>query len=212
MRLIVATKNKDKFNEIKGILRGLGVAIVSLNELAKKFHIVENGRTFQENAFKKALPVSRHYKDNYVLGEDSGLEVNYLKGAPGIYAKRYSGPNATYKSNNKKLLKNLRGVPAKKRRAVFCCCLVLVCNGKLIKVFEGKLQGRISIEARGENGFGYDPVFYLTHYKKTVAQLPLSIKNEISHRAKAFRKLKTFFFETNKPFDFYYQTAKLLNT
>ena len=182
MRLIVATKNKDKFKEIKGILRGLGVSIVSLNELEKKFHIVENGKTFQENAFKKALPVSRHYKDNYVLGEDSGLEVNYLNGAPGIYAKRYSGQKATYKSNNKKLLKNLKGVPAKKRGAAFRCCLVLACNGKLVKVFEGRLQGRVSDKARGDNGFGYDPVFYLSCYKKTVAQLPLSTKNKIRDR------------------------------
>lgn len=192
MKLIVATKNKDKFKEIKGILRGLEVPMVSLSEMEKKFHIVENGKTFQENAFKKALPVSRHYRDNYVLGEDSGLEVNYLNGAPGIYAKRYSGPKATYKLNNKKLLKNLRGVPAKKRGAAFRCCLVLVCNGRLVKVFEGRLQGRISDKARGENGFGYDPVFYLTHYKKTVAQLPLSTKNKISHRAKAFKKLRRY--------------------
>lgn len=192
MRLIVATKNKDKFKEIKGILKGLGVSIVSLNQLEKKFHIVESGKTFQENAFKKAFPVSRYYKDHYVLGEDSGLEVDYLNGAPGIYAKRYSGPRATYKSNNKKLLKNLKGVPTKKRRAAFCCCLILVYNGKLVKVFEGRLQGRISDNAKGKNGFGYDPVFYLTGYKKTVAQLSLSVKNKISHREKAFRKLRRY--------------------
>ena len=192
MKLIVATKNKDKFKEIKDILRGLGVSMVSLNEVEKKFHIVENGKTFQENAFKKALPVSRYYKDSYVLGEDSGLEVDYLNGAPGIYAKRYSGQKATYESNNKKLLKNLKGIPVKKRGAAFCCCLVLVCNEKPVKVFEGRLQGRISDNARGENGFGYDPVFYLNHYKKTVAQLPLSIKNKISHRAKAFQKLRRY--------------------
>jgi len=192
MRLIVATKNKDKFKEIKGILKGLRVEVVSLNELKKKFHIIENGKTFQENAFKKALPVSRHYKDNYVLGEDSGLEVNYLNGAPGIYAKRYSGKNATYKSNNRKLLKNLKGVPVKRRGAAFRCCLVLAYNGRLVKVFEGRLQGRISDIARGENGFGYDPIFYLNHYRKTVAQLPLSRKNKISHRAKAFRKLQRY--------------------
>ena len=193
MRLIVATKNNDKSKEIKGILKGLGVSIVSLNELEKKFRIVENGKTFQENAFKKALPVSRHYKNDYILGEDSGLEVNYLNGAPGIYAKRYSGPKATYESNNKKLLKNLQGVPAKKRGAAFCCCLVLACDGKLVKVFEGRLKGRIWDKARGENGFGYDPVFYLDQYKKTVAQLPLLTKNKISHRGKAFRKLRKYF-------------------
>ncbi len=192
MKLIVATKNRDKFKEIKSILKGSGASVVSLNHLERKFRIVENGKTFQENALKKALPVSRYYKDSYVLGEDSGLEVDYLNAAPGIYAKRYSGPKATYKSNNNKLLKNLKGVPAKKRRAAFRCCLVLVCDGKLVKVFEGKLRGIISDQARGENGFGYDPVFYLTHYRKTVAELPLSIKNEISHRSKAFKKLRRY--------------------
>jgi len=192
MRLIVATKNKDKFREIKIILRGLGLPVISLKELKRKFQIIENGKTFQENAFKKALPVSRHYKDNYVLGEDSGLEVDYLNGAPGIYAKRYSGPKATYKSNNKKLLKNLKGVPAKKRGAVFRCCLVLVRGQEVIKAFDGKLKGRIIKEAMGQNGFGYDPVFYLTHYKKTAAQLLPSVKNKISHRAKAFKKLRRY--------------------
>lgn len=195
MKLIVATKNRDKFREIKSILRGLGFSIISLNELERKFQIVENGKTFQENAFKKALPVSRCYKNDYVLGEDSGLEVNYLNAAPGIYAKRYSGPKATYESNNKKLLKVLKGVPDRKRGAAFRCCLVLAYNGKLVKVFEGKLQGRISDKSRGENGFGYDPLFYLTSYKKTVAQLSPSTKNKISHRGKAFRKLKAYLIE-----------------
>lgn len=192
MRLIVATKNKDKFKEIKGILRGLKISLISLDELSKKFSIVENGKTFQANAFKKAQPVSRHFKGDYVLGEDSGLEVDYLNGAPGIYAKRYSGPRGTYKSNNKKLLKNLKGVPNRRRGAAFRCCLVLARNQKLIKVFEGKLRGRISDKPRGKNGFGYDPVFYLCRYKKTVAELPLRVKNKISHRTKAFRKLKAY--------------------
>ena len=192
MRLIVATKNKDKFKEIKDILKELRVSIVSLNELDKKFNIVEDGKTFRENALKKAMSVSRYYKESYVLGEDSGLEVEYLGGKPGIYAKRYAGTNATYQSNNQKLLRNLKGVMDKKRGAVFFCCLVLVYNQRLIKVFEGKLRGRIAKEINGRGGFGYDPVFYLTHYKKTVARLPLALKNKISHRAKSFRKLKTY--------------------
>jgi len=192
MRLIVATKNKDKFKEIKEILKGLKVSIVSLNELDKKFHIVENGKTFSENAFKKALAVSKYYKDSYVLGEDSGLEVDFFNGAPGIYSKRYAGPRATYKTNNKKLLRSLEGIGYKKRCAAFCSCLVLVYNEKLVKVFQGRLRGRIHHQESGENGFGYDPIFYLTHYKKTVAEMQLSIKNKISHRAKAFKKLRSY--------------------
>lgn len=192
MRLIIATENKDKFREIKSILGWVGVPIVSLNELEKKFNIIEDGKTFQENALKKTIPVSKYYQEDYVLGEDSGLEVKYLGGKPGIHAKRYSGPNATYESNNRKLLKALSGVSDKKRNAVFCCCLVLVYNQKVIKVIKGSLKGQISREAQGQGGFGYDPIFYLTHYKATVAQLPLEIKNKISHRAKAFTKLKEY--------------------
>ena len=193
MKLIVATQNKDKFKEIKYILGDLSIPIISLNELDKKFNIIEDGKTFRENALKKALPVSKHYKEDYVLGEDSGLEVKFLDGAPGIYAKRYAGANATYQSNNRKLLKELKGVTDKKRGAHFYCCLVLVYNRKLIKLFDGKLVGKIAKETSGRSGFGYDPVFYLTRYKKTVAQLPLTVKNKISHRAKAFGKLKTYF-------------------
>lgn len=192
MKLIVATKNHDKFREIKKILKGLKAPIISLNDLDRKFHLIENGKTFKENALKKAMPVSLFYKDDYVFGEDSGLTVNYLEGAPGIYARRYSGANATYLSNNQKLLKELSGVPWKRRSATFHCCLVLVKQGKLVKVFEGKLKGWIALLAKGRNGFGYDPVFYLTRYRKTVAQLTLALKNKISHRAKAFGKLKKY--------------------
>ncbi len=198
MRIIVASKNKSKLKEIKSILKGLDVKIVSLENLKKKFRIIENGETFCENAAKKAIPVSEKYKNDYVLGEDSGLEADYLNGAPGIFSKRYSGPSGNSKNNNQKLLKQLEGIPSKERGANFCCCLVLAKNGKAIKVFEGKLFGRISCREAGSEGFGYDPVFYLPKYKKTVAQLPSKEKNKISHRAKAFKKLKWFLKENFK--------------
>lgn len=192
MRLIVATRNRSKLREIKKILKGIRSPIISLADLDKKFRLAENGRTFLENAKKKAIPVSKVYKNDLVLGEDSGLEVDCLKGAPGIYSKRYSGKNSTYRKNNIKLLKTLQGIPWAKRGAHFRCCLVLVRAGKLIKVFEGKLSGRISREERGTNGFGYDPILYLPKYHRTVAQLPLEVKNRISHRAQAFKKLKKY--------------------
>ncbi len=192
MRLIIATENEGKLKEIKHLLKGVKLSIVSLCELDKKFHIKENGKTFLENAVKKTRPVSLAYKNDLVAGEDSGLEVSYLKGAPGVYSKRYSGKNWTYEKNNLKILKELEGVSAKKRKASFHCCLVLFRAGKLVKKIDGRLNGYISQEAKGVNGFGYDPIFYIPIYKKTIAQLPLSVKNRLSHRAIAFRKLKAY--------------------
>ena len=192
MRLIVATRNQSKLREIRQILNGIDLRIVSLSDLKKKIRIVENGKTFSENAIKKAMAVSKLHRDDCVLGEDSGLEVDYLRGAPGIYSKRYASMSGNQVKNNNKLLKELCGVPALKRGAQFRCTLALACGGKMLTFFEGKLRGRIHGFCCGTNGFGYDPVFYLPAYKKTVAQLKPSEKNKISHRAKAFRKLAKF--------------------
>tara|TARA_B100000315_G_C14539095_1_gene569960 strand:- start:247 stop:846 length:600 start_codon:yes stop_codon:yes gene_type:complete len=192
MRLIVATRNNNKLKEIKQILKDLDLRIISLEALRKKIRIVENGETFLENAAKKALAVSKAYPRDYVLGEDSGLEVDYLNGAPGIRSKRYAGKTGSQKKNNSKLLKALTGVLSSQRRARFYCGLVLAKANKTVKVFKGTLSGRISMEAKGDSGFGYDPVLYLPGYQKTVAQLSLAEKNKISHRGKAFRKLKGY--------------------
>ena len=203
MRLIIATENENKLREIKHLLRGVKIPIISLKLLDKKFHIKENGKTFFDNAVKKTKPISLVYKDDLVAGEDSGLEVESLGGKPGVYSKRYSGKNWTYEKNNLKIIKELQGVTRKKRKASFHCCLVLFKAGKLIKRIDGRLNGYISNEPKGSHGFGYDPIFYpvrkklsngvyLPKYKATVAQLPLNIKNKISHRAIAFKKLKLF--------------------
>ncbi|MCK9573709.1 MAG: RdgB/HAM1 family non-canonical purine NTP pyrophosphatase [Candidatus Omnitrophica bacterium] len=192
MKLVIATQNESKLKEIKEILKSIKLPVVSLNKLDRKFNIRENGKTFFENAVKKTKPVSLAYKDDLVAGEDSGLEVDFLKGAPGVYSKRYSGKNWTYEKNNLKILKELEGVPRKKRKANFHCCLVLFRAGKLMKRIDGRLNGYISEEPKGSHGFGYDPIFYLPKYKATIAQLPLRIKNKLSHRAKAFLKLKKY--------------------
>jgi len=192
MRLIIATKNNSKLKEIKKILKGIDIPILSLANLKKKFHIIENGTSFIENASKKAVSVSRIYKYDYIVGEDSGLEVDYLDAKPGIYSKRYSGKNSTDKKNNKKILTKLKGVTTKKRGASFRCVLALAKSGEVIKCFVGSLRGRISTREQGKNGFGYDPIFYFSDCKKTVAELTLVKKNRISHRAKAFRKLKAY--------------------
>ncbi|UCD15026.1 MAG: RdgB/HAM1 family non-canonical purine NTP pyrophosphatase [Candidatus Omnitrophota bacterium] len=192
MRLIIATKNEGKLREIKKILKKLDVPVISLNQLSRKFRIREDGKTFLENALKKAMPVSKVYRSDYVVAEDSGLEIKYLGAEPGVYSKRYSGRGATDKKNNLKVLKELKGAKKRDRGACFHCCLVLFKDAKLVKSFDGKLRGLINEEMRGSSGFGYDPIFYLSKYRKTVAQLPLEEKNKISHRAKAFKKLRKY--------------------
>ena len=144
MRLIIATRNKGKLREIKHILDGRNLQIVFLSQLKKNFRIKEDGVTFLENALKKAMSVSRAYPDDLVAGEDSGLEVEYLGGKPGIFSKRYSGKGATDLKNNLKLLRKLKKVEKKKRRARFRCVIALAKNGKLIKDFEGKIEGIIN--------------------------------------------------------------------
>lgn len=192
MRIILATRNNNKLREIRSILRGLKVPIISLNESESAVRIKETGSTFFENALKKAMLVSKKHPHDFIIGEDSGLEVDCLGGRPGIFSKRYSGKNANDIKNNKKLLKELMGVSWRQRKACFRCVVALVKNGKLIKKVEGCLRGIINSDSVGRSGFGYDPVFYLPHYKRTVAQLTLYTKNKISHRAGAFRKMKKF--------------------
>jgi XTP/dITP diphosphohydrolase len=192
MRLIVATKNKSKMKEIRNILSDISFEVVSLNDLSEEFEIDENGKTFYENAKKKALTVSQIYRDNYVVGEDSGLCVQYLQGAPGVYSKRYSGKDATDLKNNLKLLNQLEEVPSENRIAKFICSLVLAKKGKEIAQFQSELNGLIHNKLEGANGFGYDPLFFLPKFNKTTAQLKTEQKNKISHRFGAFAKLKKF--------------------
>jgi len=190
MRLIIATTNKGKLKEIRHILRGVRLPMVCLADLKKKFNIKEDGQTFLENAIKKALPVSRMFPDDLVAGEDSGLQVEALAGEPGVRSRRFSGSSATDEKNNRKLLKILGGLPAKERKCRYQCWLVLFKNTRLLKICNGSLGGRIAYHAAGKNGFGYDPVFFLPQYKKTVAQLSLRKKNAVSHRARAFNHLR----------------------
>lgn len=190
-RLIIASKNQDKVREIKMLLRGLPLQISSLLDFKKKPKIIEDGKDFYENARKKAKITSSFYR-TLSLGEDSGLEVMALGNKPGVYSRRFAGKNASYHKNNLRLLKFLEGLPLKERRAKFCTWVVLAKKGRVIKAFKGELKGFIWMKEAGKKGFGYDPVFYLPRFKKTVAQLSLKQKNMISHRAKACLKLKKF--------------------
>ena len=171
------------------MLEDLGVSLLSLNDYPEIPEIVEDGKSFLENALKKARTVAERTGE-WVLADDSGLEVEALGGAPGIFSSRYAGEDANDGRNIRKLLEELKGVPQRKRGAAFRCVLVLCAADGRYETFEGRWEGEIAEAPAGEGGFGYDPVFFLPDRGMTVAQLPREVKNRISHRARAFEKLR----------------------
>jgi len=189
MELVVATRNKDKLREIKELLKGLKVDVLSLDSFKDVPEVIEDGKTLQDNAVKKAIEVSGFLKC-LAVADDSGLEVEYLNGDPGVYSARFSGKNATYKSNNEKLLNLLKNVPPEKRNASFKCVIAVADKGKVVGVAEGRCEGKIGFESKGENGFGYDPVFTPDGYKKTFAEMAPGEKNKISHRSRALAQAR----------------------
>ncbi|MFH1078923.1 MAG: XTP/dITP diphosphatase [Pseudomonadota bacterium] len=190
-KIVFASRNKGKIKEIEALLEGVEITLLSLYNYKDVPDILENGQSFFENAMKKARIVSE-WTGETVLADDSGLEVDALGGAPGIYSARYAGDDATDAGNIRKLLKDLKGMKPDKRGGAFRCVLVLYRPGGHFERFEGRWQGRIADKPAGTGGFGYDPVFFLPEFSMTVAQLPLGLKNELSHRAIAFRKLKNY--------------------
>lgn len=189
MDLIVATRNEGKLREIREVLKGLRVQLKGLNDFKNIPEIEEDGKSFLENALKKARFYSRYFSQP-VLADDSGLEVDALKGAPGIFSARYGGPKASDKKNREKLLKEMDGIPVTKRGAQFKCVLAMAFPDGREIVTEGSCRGRIGFKEAGRRGFGYDPIFFLPRYGKTMAELTLEEKNRISHRGKALRKLR----------------------
>jgi XTP/dITP diphosphohydrolase len=189
--LVLATRNQGKVREIESALSIASIAFQSLNNFPDLPEIIEDGSAFLENALKKARIISSHLHLP-VLADDSGLEVDFLNGAPGIHSARFSGPAATDRENNEKLLGLLEGVPEERRTARFRCILVLYDpSGRWVQT-EGACEGRIAFALKGDQGFGYDPVFYLPQFQKTMAQLPMETKNRISHRAKALEKMRPY--------------------
>jgi XTP/dITP diphosphohydrolase len=184
--LMVATKNKGKVREIKHILKPFGIKIISLHDLPNMPDIKESGRTFEENAVKKAKAISA-LSQTWVLADDSGLEVKALKGRPGIRSARYAGPNPTTKKLCWKLLREMKD--KKDRRARFVC-VIAIAGPKKIYTVMGVCNGRIALDMKGADGFGYDPVFIPKGYNKTFAQMSLREKNQISHRGIALKKAK----------------------
>jgi len=188
-QLVVATKNKKKLSEIKDLLKGMNLKLLSLDAYKDVPQVGENGKTFQENAIKKAVKLAR-FTGQLCLGEDSGLCVDALNGAPGIYSARFSGRDKSDIKNNLKLLKLLKDVPVVKRKAHYVCVVALADKRGLVGVFEGNCSGLIDFEPKGSAGFGYDPLFYIPKYKKTFAQLGEKIKHKMSHRYHALKKAK----------------------
>ena len=189
MKIVFATGNEGKVREVGEMLDGMGIELVSLSDYAHVPEIVEDGKSFLENALKKAKIISE-FTGETVLADDSGLQVDVLGGEPGIYSSRYAGESATDEENNTALLTKLKNISLEKRTAFFCCVLVLYRADGRYDYFEGKWKGQIINERRGNNGFGYDPIFFVPALKKTAAELPAEIKNKVSHRGQAFAKLK----------------------
>ena len=188
-QLVVATKNKKKLSEIKDILKNTNLKLFSLDAYKDVPRVRENGKTFQENAIKKAVKLAR-FTGEFCLGEDSGLCVDALDGAPGIYSARFSGKDKSDLRNNLKLLKLLTGLSLSKRKARYVCAVALADKHGLIGVVEGDCSGLIAFEPKGNAGFGYDPLFYIPKYKKTFAQLGEKVKHKMSHRYYALKKAK----------------------
>ncbi len=188
-KIVFASKNIGKLLELNALLEGMDFELLSLADYPDLPAIEEDGESFFENSLKKARAISE-LTGMTVIADDSGLEVQYLGGRPGIYSARYSGEGATDERNICKLLKELEGVQPENRGAAFRCVLVLYRPDGTYDEFQGELAGTISLNPSGTEGFGYDPVFLVPEYGVTVAQLDLATKNRISHRGKAFAKLK----------------------
>ena len=187
--LVIATKNKGKLREIRELLKDFDLKITSLEDYPDCPLIEEDGKTFSQNALKKAATIALFTK-KLTLGEDSGLEVKVLGNKPGVYSARFSGEGATDQKNNLKLLRALKDVSLTKRQARYRCFAALVDGEKIIDVVSGSCSGTIATKSRGKNGFGYDPLFLVEKYNKTFGELDDSIKARISHRARAFKKIK----------------------
>ena len=192
LKIIFATGNQDKMREIREILSDPQMEILSMREAGIETDAVEDGKTFEENALIKARAVAGKLPGEgwVVLADDSGLEVDYLNKEPGIYSARYMGEDTSYDIKNQNILDRLEGVPKEQRTARFVCAIAAAFSNGETKVVRGAIEGYIGWEPAGENGFGYDPVFYVEEYGCSTAQLPREVKNRLSHRGKALRAMK----------------------
>ena len=189
-RIVFATGNKDKMKEIRMIMEDLKLPILSMKEAGVEKEIIEDGTTFQENALIKAKAIAELLPDDIVMADDSGLEIDYLNKEPGIYSARYMGEHTSYDIKNNHILERLKGVPKEQRTARFVCAVAAVFPGGTSIAVTGTMEGRIADHIAGENGFGYDPIFWLDDYGCTSAEISPEEKNSLSHRGKALRAVR----------------------
>ena len=188
-RIIFATGNEGKMKEVRMILADMDYEIVSMKEAGVEIEIIEDGKTFEENALIKATAIMKETGE-LVLADDSGLEIDYFDKAPGVYSARYLGEDTPYEVKNRVILERMEGVAEEKRTARFVCAIAAAFPDGTTKTVRGTIEGIIGYESKGENGFGYDPIFYLPEYGCTSAELAPEEKNKISHRGKALQKMK----------------------
>lgn len=199
-KIILASNNLKKIKEVKFILNDLDFKVYSLNDMSIDIEVEEDGLTFEENAKKKAIEIYKYLKtkgekDFYVLSDDSGLEVDCLNGAPGVYSARYAGEHGNDYKNNIKLLEEMKLAKGEERSARFVCVLALVNEDGEVKTIRGEVNGFIIDELKTEGGFGYDPLFYYQGFNKTFGEATQEEKSSISHRGKAIEKLKVILSE-----------------
>ncbi|MEE1102055.1 MAG: RdgB/HAM1 family non-canonical purine NTP pyrophosphatase [Agathobacter sp.] len=195
-KIIFATGNKDKMREIKEIMEDCDVSIISMKEAGIDIDIVEDGATFEENSIIKAKAIAEH-TDAIVLADDSGLEIDYLNKEPGVLSARYMGEDTSYDIKNQNLIDRLDGVSKEERTARFVCAIAAVLPNKEVLVTRQTMEGYIGWEIEGENGFGYDPIFYMDEYGCSSASLTPEQKNAVSHRGKALREMRNMLKEKN---------------
>lgn len=188
-KLIIATKNKGKAKEFVELFAPLGYEVLTMLDLEDAIEVEETGNTFEENAILKAEALSKQY-NTMAISDDSGLMIDALDGRPGVYSARYAGAEKSDEANIDKVLEELQGVSGEKRTARFYCALAVALPGQETKTVSGTVEGMILPEREGDNGFGYDPIFYVSTLGKSMAQLESEEKNAISHRGNALRKLK----------------------
>ncbi len=189
-RIVFATGNQNKMKEIRMILADLGMEILSMKEAGVDIDVVEDGKTFEENAMIKVCEIAKYLPNDIVLADDSGLEIDYLNKEPGIYSARYAGVDTSYDIKNNLLLSRLEGVPDEKRTARFVCAVAAAFPDGGTEVVRGTIEGRIGYEIKGNNGFGYDPIFFVPEYNCTTAEMEPELKNELSHRGRALRSMR----------------------
>jgi XTP/dITP diphosphohydrolase len=191
MEIVLATRNKKKIEEIKRVIGDMPVSVLTIDDFPECPEVKEKGVTFRENAIRKALTVAQ-FTGKPALADDSGLEVDSLSNAPGVFSSRYAGESATDKKNMEKLLHEMRSIDDDKRNARFVCCLALVFPDCRLEIFSGQVEGRIGREPKGSGGFGYDPLFYPEGRDKTFAEMPADEKDALSHRGKALREFRKY--------------------